>query len=73
MGWNTAFIVRQPDTHYAKGPNGDIAYQVVGGGPMDLVIVPGWFSHIDLQWEDLPWRVYIGEYATFARVILYDN
>ena len=62
-----------PQTHYAKGPEGDIAYQVVGDGPMDLVVVPGWFSHIDLQWDDPLWRAYIGELASFARVILYDK
>jgi hypothetical protein len=34
-------MVEQPHTHYAKGPEGNIAYQVIGDGPMDLVIVPG--------------------------------
>ncbi|MFG1934227.1 adenylate/guanylate cyclase domain-containing protein [Mycobacterium sp. NPDC048908] len=66
-------MVRQPDTHYAKGPNGNIAYQVVGDGPTDLVVVPGWFSHIDKQWENPLWRAYIGELATFARLVLYDK
>ena len=45
-------MVDPPPTRYAKGPEGDIAYQVVGDGPMDLVVVPGWISHIDLQWDD---------------------
>ncbi len=62
-----------PPTHYAKGPEGEIAYQVVGDGPMDLVVVPGWISHIDLQWDNPLWRTYIGELASFARVILYDK
>ena len=66
-------MVGQPDTHYAKGPNGDVAYQVVGDGPIDLVIVPGWISHLDMQWELGLWRAYIGELASFARVILYDK
>ncbi|HEX7426583.1 MAG TPA: adenylate/guanylate cyclase domain-containing protein [Mycobacterium sp.] len=66
-------MIDQPQTHYAKGPEGDIAYQVVGDGPMDLVVVPGWFSHIDLQWDNPLWRTYIGELASFARVILYDK
>ena len=35
-------MVRQPETRYAKGPEGNLAYQVVGDGPTDLVIVPGW-------------------------------
>ncbi len=62
-----------PQTHYAKGPEGNVAYQVVGDGPMDLVVVPGWFSHIDMQWDDPQWRTFIGELVSFARVILYDK
>jgi class 3 adenylate cyclase len=66
-------MVRQPETHYAKGPEGNIAYQVVGDGPMDLVVVPGWFSHVDLLWGDPGWATFVGELASFARVILYDK
>jgi len=66
-------MVRLPDTHYAKGPAGNLAYQVVGDGPIDLVIVPGWFSHVDLQWEFPAFRAYIGEFTSFARVIMYDK
>jgi hypothetical protein len=43
-------MVRQPETRYAKNPEGNIAYQVVGDGPTDLVVVPGWFSHVDMLW-----------------------
>jgi pimeloyl-ACP methyl ester carboxylesterase len=66
-------MVEQPETHYAKGPDGNIAYQVVGEGPMDLVIVPGWISHVDLMWNDPGWPTFVGELASFARVILYDK
>lgn len=66
-------MVEQPQTRYAKGPEGNIAYQVVGEGPMDLVIVPGWLSHVDLMWSDPGWPTFIGELASFARVILYDK
>ncbi len=66
-------MVEQPPTRYAKGPEGDIAYQVVGDGPTDLVIVPGWISHVDLQWSDPGWPTFVGELASFARVILYDK
>ena len=41
-------MVRQPETRYATSPDGSIAYQVVGDGPMDLVVVPGWISHVDM-------------------------
>jgi len=66
-------MVHQPETRYAKGPEGNIAYQVVGDGPTDLVIVPGWFSHVDLLWGDPGWMSFVGELASFARVILYDK
>ena len=62
-----------PQTHYAKAPGGDVAYQVIGDGPIDLVMVPGWFSHIDIQWDDPKWRAFVGELASFARIILYDK
>jgi pimeloyl-ACP methyl ester carboxylesterase/class 3 adenylate cyclase len=66
-------MARKPETHYAKGPGGEIAYQVVGDGPMDLVIVPGWISHVDLMWNDPGWTTFVSELASFARVILYDK
>src|SRR6185312_2752977 len=66
-------MLTMPDTRYAKGPSGSIAYQVIGDGPMDLVIVPGWCSHIDKHWDDPAWRAYIEEFVSFARVIIYDK
>ncbi len=62
-----------PRTHYAKGPEGDVAFQVIGDGPRDLIVVPGWFSHLDMQWENPPWRAFVTELASFARVVLYDK
>src|SRR6476646_3352311 len=66
-------MVRQPETHYAKGPEGNIAYQIVGDSPMDLVVVPGWFSHVDMLWGDPGWASFVGDFASFARVIRYDK
>jgi class 3 adenylate cyclase len=66
-------MARTPETHYAKSPGGDIAYQVVGDGPIDLVIVPGWLSHVDLLGADPGWSTFIAEFASFARVIQYDK
>jgi pimeloyl-ACP methyl ester carboxylesterase len=66
-------MVRRPETRYAKGPEGNGAYQVVGDGPMDLVVVPGWFSHVDMLWGDPGWASFVGQFASFARVILYDK
>jgi hypothetical protein len=66
-------MVRQPETRYAEGPKGNLAYQVVGDGRIDLVVVPGWFSHVDLLWNDPGRTDLIGDFASFARAILYDK
>src|SRR6266576_4082212 len=62
-----------PFTRYAKSGDVNIAYQVVGEGPVDLVYVPGWVSHVELAWE-LPELVSGFErLASFARLILFDK
>jgi class 3 adenylate cyclase len=66
-------MVPQPETHYVKGPGGNIAYQVFGDGPIDLVIVPGWLSHVDLLWQEPGWMTLMSELTSFARVIRYDK
>ena len=42
----------QPDTHYATSGEVQIAYQVIGTGPLDLVLVPGYISNLDHAWEE---------------------
>jgi hypothetical protein len=41
-----------PQMRYAGSGKINIAYQVTGDGPLDLVYVPGWVSHVELAWED---------------------
>jgi class 3 adenylate cyclase len=66
-------MARLPQTQYAKGPAGEIAYQIVGDGRVDLVIVPGWFSHVELLWADPGWKSFLDDLTSFARVIIYDK
>ena len=62
-----------PATHYADSAGANIAYQVVGDGPVDLVYVPGWVSHVELAWE-MPELVRGFErLASFSRLILFDK
>src|SRR5438093_4908524 len=62
-----------PDTRYARSGDVNIAYQVVGDGPVDLVYVPGWVSHVELAWE-MPELVRGFErLASFSRLILFDK
>ena len=51
-GYDSAQIaLSSPETRYAKSGDTSIAYQVVGDGPIDLVHVLGFTSHLELWWE----------------------
>jgi pimeloyl-ACP methyl ester carboxylesterase/class 3 adenylate cyclase len=62
-----------PQTHYARSGDVNIAYQVVGDGPFDLVFVPGFISHLDLQWADPRNARFLEKLASFSRLILFDK
>jgi predicted nucleic acid-binding protein len=62
-----------PETRYAKSGNVHIAYQVVGDGPIDLVLVPGFTSHVEDWWEDPNSARYFQRLASFSRLILFDK
>ena len=63
----------QPKTEYARSGDLHIAYQVVGQGPLDLVYVPGWVSHIDLAWEEPTLARFLNRLASFSRLIVFDK
>jgi len=63
----------RPETRYAKSGDVSIAYQVVGDGPLDLVVVPGWISNVDFAWEDPLYGDWVRRLAAFSRVILFDK
>jgi class 3 adenylate cyclase len=62
-----------PDTRYAQSAAVNIAYQVVGDGPVDVVYVPGWVSHIELAWELPELAAGFERLASFSRLILFDK
>jgi class 3 adenylate cyclase len=63
----------QPTTRYTKSGDVNIAYQVVGEGPLDLVYVPGWISNVELMWEEPSHARLLGRLASFSRLILFDK
>jgi len=65
--------VVRPETKYAKSGDVHIAYQVVGDGPIDLVMVNGWVSHIEYQWENPAWARALLRLASFSRLIIFDK
>jgi class 3 adenylate cyclase len=62
-----------PKTHYAKSGDVNVAYQVVGEGPFDLVYVPGWISNIELMWEEPAHAHLLRRLSSFSRLILFDK
>lgn len=62
-----------PETRYALSGDVNIAYQVIGSGPRDLVVNHGWVSNIDAFWEQPLWVHFVERLASFARVILFDK
>ena len=63
----------RPETRYAKSGDVSIAYQVVGDGPMDLVLVPGFVSHLEVAWEEPNLAHFLSRLASFSRLILFDK
>jgi pimeloyl-ACP methyl ester carboxylesterase len=63
----------QPDTRYARSGAVNIAYQVLGEGPRDIVFVPGWVSNIEVYWEDPALARFLSRLASFSRLILFDK
>jgi len=63
----------RPETRYAKSGDISLAYQVIGDGPLDFVVVPGWISNVDFAWEDPLYGDWVRRLAAFSRVILFDK
>ncbi len=63
----------QAETRYAKSDGVNIAYQVTGDGPLDLVMVMGFISHLELDWEEPRAAHFIERLSSFARLIRFDK
>jgi class 3 adenylate cyclase/pimeloyl-ACP methyl ester carboxylesterase len=66
-------VVQPPQTQYVERDGISIAYQVVGDGPVDLLLSPGFISHLDLQWVEPGMSRFLSRLASFARLIIYDK
>lgn len=62
-----------PTTKYARSGDVHIAYQVVGEGSQNLVLVPGWVSHLEYAWEDPSFSRFLRRLASFSRLLLLDR
>jgi class 3 adenylate cyclase len=60
-------------THYARNGDTNIAYQVHGKGPFDLVLCDGSATHLDVLWEEPSYRRFCEQLASFTRLIRFDK
>ncbi len=66
-------MARRPETKYAWNGEVALAYQVFGDGPVDLVYMQGWTSHVDLNWESPSLSRFLHGLGRHARVIHTDR
>jgi pimeloyl-ACP methyl ester carboxylesterase/class 3 adenylate cyclase len=62
-----------PEVRYASSGEVEIAYQVMGDGPVDLVWVAGSVTHLGVLWEHPGYRRFCEQLASFSRLILFDK
>ena len=66
--------VSAPETRYARTADGvNIAYHVVGSGPLDMVFVMGWVTNIEAMWDEPSFARMLRRLASFSRLILFDK
>src|SRR5687767_2023442 len=61
------------EVRFARSGDVNVAYRVVGDGPMDLVYAQGAYTHLDVYWELPAFRHYCERLAEFSRLILFDK
>jgi class 3 adenylate cyclase len=63
-----------PETQYAKAMDGThLAYKVLGDGPIDLVYLQPWFSHVEYIWTEPLYERFLKRIASFSRLIIFDR
>lgn len=62
-----------PETHYAQSGDHHIAYQIYGNGPVDLVWIAGFVTHLEVAWQEPALVEFRNHLASFSRLILFDK
>jgi class 3 adenylate cyclase len=65
--------VGTPETRYTRSGEVNIAYQVIGQGPLDLVYVMGWVTNLEAFWQEPSVARFFQRLASFSRLILFDK
>lgn len=62
-----------PQTKYAQSGDVSVAFQVTGKGPIDIVLAPGFISHLEHAWEEPRWARFLLGLGSIARLICFDK
>jgi class 3 adenylate cyclase/pimeloyl-ACP methyl ester carboxylesterase len=62
-----------PVTRYASSGDVSIAYQTMGNGPLDIILIPGIVSHVEFMHELTGYTAFLRRLSTFARVVTFDK
>ncbi len=62
-----------PETNYARLSGLHLAYQVLGEGPPDILLLDQWFGHVEAQWNVGPLALFRERLASFGRLIMFDK
>ena len=62
-----------PTTRYVKSDDVHVAYQVIGDGPVDVLWVPGFVSHMEAGWQNPQGAALLRRLSSFCRLILFDK
>jgi pimeloyl-ACP methyl ester carboxylesterase/DNA-binding SARP family transcriptional activator len=73
LGNDRPMARRAPETRYTASEGAHMAYQFVGDGPVDLLMIPGFVSHLELFWEEPALAHFLDRLSGSARLILFDR
>ncbi|PIT01426.1 SARP family transcriptional regulator [Bradyrhizobium nitroreducens] len=62
-----------PMTRYVKGDAVHLAYQTYGSGPLDILVMPGFVSHVERAWEHPASRTFLSSLMKLGRLIVFDR
>jgi pimeloyl-ACP methyl ester carboxylesterase/class 3 adenylate cyclase len=65
--------MQRPKTQYARCGDINIAYQVIGDGPVDLLYAQGWLSNVEYAWESPDYARFLAKLGRFSRLIFFDK
>lgn len=73
MNPGAAMLQAVPTTRYAKGSGIHLAYQTYGSGPIDILVMPGFVSHVERVWEHPTSRTFLASLMKLGRLIVFDR